>query len=223
MSRHVLGAVRAARFHRPVRERSWTWRGALGVVVRGPRGVEVGDVLSALEHTQDRDDGALLRCVTPSDEADWDGLATQGQAVLAAAEAGASGLPLTFVDVELTLDGIAILHALAWSECDATPLLEELSTRLGLSMRLLDLSRSPIAREEIGCGKPGCGAEGGGCSSCGTEGERMFKRILFEGGGQIAGRTDYLLFRPASSNGRSGPGSHAVKLTSGHRILARRS
>ena len=140
------------------------------MVVRGPRGVEVGDVLSALEHTQDRDDGALLRCVTPSDEADWDGLATQGQAVLAAAEAGASGLPLTFVDVELTLDGIAILHALAWSECDATPLLEELSTRLGLSMRLLDLSRSPIAREEIGCGKPGCGAEGGGCSSCGTEG-----------------------------------------------------
>jgi hypothetical protein len=130
----------------------------------------VGDVLSALEHTKEHEDGALLRRITSSDEEDWEGLETQGQAVLAAASAGASGLPLTFVDVELTFDGSAILHALAWDECDATPLLDKLAARFGLSMRLLDLSRTPTTREDAGCGKPGCGSGGGGCSSCGTEG-----------------------------------------------------
>ena len=42
-------------------------------------------------------------------------------------------------------------------------------------MKLLDLSRSPTAKDEpasAGCGKPGCGSSGGGCStgSCGTGG-----------------------------------------------------
>lgn len=140
------------------------------VVVRGPRGVELGDVLSALEAGKDKEDGDLLRRVTSHDEAEWNGLEALGQAVLAAATAGASRLPLAFVDVELTFDATAILHTLVWDECDATPLLDELGARFGYTMRLLDLSRAPVAREDNGCGKPGCGAESGGCSSCGTEG-----------------------------------------------------
>lgn len=81
-------------------------------------------------------------------------------------------LPLAFVDVEVTLDGVAILHALAWGECDATALLDDLSGCCGFTVRLLDLSRGPKleAPAAPGCGKPGCGSESGGCSSCGTGG-----------------------------------------------------
>src|SRR5207253_6390976 len=83
------------------------------------------------------------------------------------------GLPLTFIDAEMLLDGSAILHGLPWAECDATPLFEELSTQFGMTVRFLDLARSPIATEEpapAGCGKPGCGSESGGCTSCSTGG-----------------------------------------------------
>ena len=76
------------------------------------------------------------------------------------------------MDVEITLDGGAILHALAWDACDATALLDGLAARFGLAVRLFDLSRAPAAADHshAGCGKPGCGTESGGCSSCGTGG-----------------------------------------------------
>jgi hypothetical protein len=96
-------------------------------------------------------------------------------AALAGDAASAEGLPLTFVDAELTLDDHLILHGLAWDACDATPLFAELSERFGLTVRLLDLSQTAVTKDPKqaadGCGKPGCGTDSGGCSSCGTEGE----------------------------------------------------
>lgn len=139
------------------------------VVVRGPRGVEFGEVLVAPDHAAD-DDGAVLRVATSDDDADFESLEQRGRELLASAAASNSALPLAFVDIEVTLDGTAILHALAWDACDATPLLDELGARFGLAVRLLDLSRAPAAKENSGCGKPGCGTEGGGCSTCGTGG-----------------------------------------------------
>lgn len=138
------------------------------VVVRGPRGVEFGEVLVALDCGGE--DGEVLRVATPEDDAEFARLEATGQQLLAAADA--TDLPLAFVDVEVTLDGTAVLHALAWDACDATPLLEELGARFGLTVRLLDLSRAAIPPEpaEKGCGKPGCGSESGGCSTCGTGG-----------------------------------------------------
>jgi hypothetical protein len=142
------------------------------VVVRGPRGVEFGDVLVEPERFTAPDDGAVLRPTVPADDADGHRLDARGRELLAAADArgGELGLPLSFVDVEVTLDGTAILHALAWGECDATPLLDALGAGSGLAVRLLDLSRVPTANDpaSAGCGKPGCGSESGGCSSCGT-------------------------------------------------------
>jgi hypothetical protein len=90
----------------------------------------------------------------------------------ASAAAAARNLPLAFVDVELTADGSAILHALPWDACDATPLLEDLAARSGLAVRLFDLSRrvTPAEPAARGCGKPGCGTDAGGCSTCGTGG-----------------------------------------------------
>jgi hypothetical protein len=139
-------------------------------VVRGPRGVEFGEVLVALESADA--DGEILRPATPDDDTEAAARETRAQELLAAAttDADACGLPLSFADVEVTLDGTAILHALPWDACDATAFLESLAARFGFAVRLLDLSRTVITPEptEKGCGKPGCGSESGGCSSCGT-------------------------------------------------------
>ncbi|VTT96362.1 Uncharacterized protein OS=Blastopirellula marina DSM 3645 GN=DSM3645_23751 PE=4 SV=1 [Gemmataceae bacterium] len=140
-------------------------------VVRTVRGTELGEVMLALDGAGD--DGDVLRLATPDDEAAATRAGDTAQELLAAAADGAieHALPLTFVDVETTLDGFAILHALPWDACDATALLDQLAARFGLAVRLLDLSRSPTAKDEPstgGCGKPGCGTEsGGGCSTGG--------------------------------------------------------
>lgn len=151
------------------------------VVVRSPRGVECGLVLCepgekfspALSI-----EGELLRTATPEDDSSTDAARAREGALLTAANDAAAecGLPLTFVDAELTLDDHLILHGLAWDACDATPLFEDLSDRFGLAVRLLDMSQTPVAKDPKepsgGCGKPGCGSSGGGCSSCGTGGEK---------------------------------------------------
>jgi hypothetical protein len=149
------------------------------VVVRGPRGLELGTVLcEPAAHVSGAadPDGDLLRHSTAEDDAAAARHDALGRDVLAAADA--SGLPIAFVDIEVSLDGIAaVLHGLPWGGCDATPLFEQLSERFGLAVRLLDLSHAPTANDPpdpatAGCGKPGCGSEGGGCStgSCGTGG-----------------------------------------------------
>ncbi len=143
------------------------------VVVRGPRGIEIAEILVAPERFSGTDDGDVLRAATPADDAETSRLDAHSQALLADASSRGSelGLPLAFVDIEVTLDGTAILHALPWDACDATALLDELASRFGLAVRLLDLSRSPTANDPpaTGCGKPGCGSEsgGGGCSTGG--------------------------------------------------------
>ncbi len=150
------------------------------VVVRGPRGVEVGVALCepGEQFTSSLStEGELLRVATAGDEARVAASPEREAELLALAGAAAAdrGLPLTFVDAELTLDDRLILHGLAWGACDATPLFAELSARFGLSVRLLDLTQTPVTRDpqptSEGCGKPGCGSDASGCSSCGTEGE----------------------------------------------------
>jgi len=148
------------------------------VIIRGPRGTECGEVLIPTDSRFVRmtafDQGEILDVVTPKDLTRIDEFASKGQELLqiAAMRGGKLGLPMVFVDAEVTLDRTAILHILPWSECDATSLLDELSAETGLTVRLLDLSHkspeeSPTSK---GCGKPGCGSESGGCSSCGTGG-----------------------------------------------------
>jgi hypothetical protein len=138
------------------------------VVVRGPRGVELGDVLVSPELSAADPDGDILRIATSRDDDEAARLSELGQKVLA--KASDSDLPLAFVDVEVTLDGTAILHALPWDECDATALLDEFAARSGLAVKLLDLSQVAASKDPSGCGKPGCGSESGGCSTCGTSG-----------------------------------------------------
>lgn len=146
------------------------------VIVRGPRGVEPGFVLCEPDDQFApalSTEGELLRIATAEDERHAAALSDRGAELLAlACEAVTErGLPLTFVDAELTLDDRLILHGLAWDACDATPLFADLSVRFGLTVRLLDLSQTAVTKDPPatdGCGKPGCGTSSGGCSSCGS-------------------------------------------------------
>jgi hypothetical protein len=146
------------------------------VILRGQRGVEPGEVLVLLaDRFTTSQDGEVIRVATLEDDGEMLRLEIRAQELLAAASDGVvrRDLPLAFVDVEVTLDAVAILHALPWDECDATSLLDDLATRFGLVVRLLDLSRAVVPGDEKahgGCGKPGCGSESGGCSTCGTDG-----------------------------------------------------
>lgn len=145
-------------------------------VVCGPRGVEIGQSLGELTERLAESlsvEGELLRPATAEDEARAAAFpAREAQLLAISSDAAAErGLPLAFVDAELTLDDHLILHGLAWDACDATPLFDDLSARFGLTVRLLDLSQTQVSRDPKqaeGCGKPGCGTESGGCSSCGT-------------------------------------------------------
>ena len=151
------------------------------VVVRTPRGLELGDILceapDGFGESLDRvAGGELLRPASPTDQEEADaGTELASQLFTAATDAIATAdLPLSVIDVELLLGGSgAILHALPWAPCDADPLLAELSERFNIPVRLLDLATTPVAvdpPEKVPtCGKPDCGS-GGGCSSCGTGG-----------------------------------------------------
>jgi hypothetical protein len=151
------------------------------VVIRSPRGLEVGTVLCPATNRFARligpaADGELIRPATPEDLSLIEQLAERGGAVLAAADrlAAAAQAPVTFLDAEVLLDGTAaVLHAVAFGDTDLTPLLDTLSRECGLVVRLHDTARTPVAKdapEAAGCGKPDCGSGSGGCSSCGTGG-----------------------------------------------------
>ncbi len=146
-------------------------------IVRGPRGVEIGTALGELDERFAHPlpvEGDLLRTPTAEDETTAATFPAREASLLATATDAAAerGLPLTFIDAELTLDGRLILHGLAWDACDATPLFDDLSAQFGLAVRLLDLSQTRVTndpKQAEGCGKPGCGTDKGGCSSCGTD------------------------------------------------------
>ncbi|MFO0847401.1 MAG: hypothetical protein U0871_02415 [Gemmataceae bacterium] len=147
------------------------------VVVRTPRGLELGHVLGpALDRFAGTLDpsagGQLIRQVTEADAADADRCETACRRLLTAAEAHitSAGLPATVLDAEVLLDGAtAALHVLPWAAFDGDALAASLSAELGLTVRLHDVSRTPTLTDPpTGCGKPGCGSGEGGCSTGGS-------------------------------------------------------
>jgi cell fate regulator YaaT (PSP1 superfamily) len=140
------------------------------VVVQSARGAEVGSVLGeaptntfGLEFS-----GDILRRAGDQDMSASSTLRERAANLIRDAHERAQslGLPLLFIDCEILLDGRdAILHAVHWAECDATPLFEDLSRRHGLHVRLADLTTEP---KTAGC--PVCGEQKSGCDSCGSGG-----------------------------------------------------
>lgn len=136
------------------------------IVIHGPRGIEIGSLLVPAPPGMPIE-GDILRLANPVDFAAAERQEALGHKILTATEN--AGLSITFIDIELTLDGsAAILHGLPWDVCDPAELLDTLSRRFGIEVRWLDLSQAAAAKDPVGCGKPGCGAESGGCTSCGS-------------------------------------------------------
>lgn len=151
------------------------------VVVRGPRGVEIAEVLreATPRHAHflpNSSVGQLLRRCTAEDEQTQNQVRTRGQQLIERGQqlVGELHLPLVLLDVEVLLDGEhAVLHYLSETGCDVRPLVSTLSREFSLYVTLVDLSRpqEPSEEEHAGCGRPDCGHKGeGGCSTCGSGG-----------------------------------------------------
>jgi cell fate regulator YaaT (PSP1 superfamily) len=153
------------------------------VVVRSHRGVEVGTVLrpatprhaSFLPNTTL---GQLLRSVTLNDEQKLEAVRERGRQLFqrSVALVHEMDLPLELLDTEVLLDGEhAALHLLRWGDGDVRPLVSTLSREFALHIEIADLARPKEEDESHGCGREGCGKDGGcgscgsgGCGSCGT-------------------------------------------------------
>jgi len=144
----------------------------LTVVLRGPRGLELGSVLCDANASASFDlGGDILRVSEPADEVSRDVAARLSGDILDAANL--TDQAVTFLDCEVTLDRRgAILHALPWGDCRLDEHLAALSDRFDLAVRLFDVSQGkpPIDPPEpkTTCEKPGCGTAEGGCSTCST-------------------------------------------------------
>ena len=147
------------------------------VVVRSPRGLELGTALGEVAERfagqlDESAGGELLRTATDADRADAELARDLGHRLIDAADV--FGQPAAFLDAEVTLDRrAAVLHALPWGECDLDPLLAELSDRFGLAVRLLDLRRTATVTDppepKTSCG-PDCGTKDCSSGGCGTGG-----------------------------------------------------
>ena len=194
----------------------------------GPRGVEAGVVLCAPGEAFTPSlstEGDLLRAATDNDEARVAGFPERESELLAVASAAAAarGLPLAFVDAELTLDDRLILHGLAWGECDATPLFADLSAQFHLAVRLLDLSQT--------CGDARPGASRGRLRQARLRlrrrrlfvvrhrriERRVFDWFVLARQGEIRRRSDRVLRRPAAEDGRRRRNANAAGVVGSQR------
>jgi cell fate regulator YaaT (PSP1 superfamily) len=148
------------------------------VVVRTSRGQEFGTVLCPAtgghaHFLADAGGAELLRQASAEDNRLLARLSILSQQVFEEGRqlANQLRLPLAILDVDLLLDGQAIIQFLG-EPCDFTALTAALESKHRLSIRMENLALPPREAEaDRGCGKPDCGrTEGGGCTSCGSGG-----------------------------------------------------
>jgi hypothetical protein len=141
------------------------------VIVRTRRGLEVGDVLSPPDDTEDGRtfaDGELLRGVTVQDDLLLARLEKNRHAAYAACSAmlAENGVPAVLVDVEHLFDGQGLFFYFLG---DVTPELETYTSRLAETYDAKVQFRKFTETLIEGCG-PGCGTDEvkgrGGCETC---------------------------------------------------------
>lgn len=143
------------------------------VVIRSPRGLELGTVLGEATAASAAAAGEILRLATPGDQRDSMALQARAARLLQDLQALATerDLPLLPLDADLLLDGsegfIQVLH---WGEVPFTAIQEELAARHGVKVAFLDAGITPHNEADHGCGSgncSSCGSGGGGCSESG--------------------------------------------------------
>ncbi|MCU0879040.1 MAG: PSP1 domain-containing protein [Pirellulaceae bacterium] len=142
------------------------------VVCRTPRGLEVGEVLSAAEgRTSDAADGTLLRRITAQDDLLLARLERNREAAYRACEERLieRGIDATLVDVEHLFDGQSLYFYFLG---ETTPELDALTAELAEVYEAQVQFRKFTETLLAGCG-PGCGTDeaengcaSGGCSTC---------------------------------------------------------
>jgi len=151
------------------------------VIIDSPRGREVGTVLCPTSPRQSQilgspsSSGTITRTITAADEAILKQARLTEHLLFEAARqlAMSQALPLEILDVEMLLEGCALLQFVA--EREIAPLdgfVEALNQMFQLDIRLENLAPAPTVEEPQSCGKPDCGKTegGGGCSTCSTGG-----------------------------------------------------
>lgn len=137
------------------------------VVVRGPHGAQIGEIVRPAGKGGPGFGGELLRAAGPDDEACHARLSARARDLLTRGNALKAGVE--FLDAEIFLEGghAALLHVCP-PGTDLANVRRSLEQESGLVLTLHDLTR-PVVEPAGGCGD--CGS-GGGCSTggCGTGG-----------------------------------------------------
>lgn len=143
------------------------------VVIRGRRGLELGEVLLQSATNRPRlDDEFIGDLLRPASNDDFDSTEQNrryGQSLFqdAVKRAEFAALPVSLIDIEIALDRSgAVLHGLRFAPGDIQPMLATLGEEHRLIVRLYEVNGT-VEEDEHGCGS--CGS-GGGCGSCGTGG-----------------------------------------------------
>jgi cell fate regulator YaaT (PSP1 superfamily) len=151
------------------------------VVIRGERGLELGQVLRRATDRTARflgsgSVGELLRPAGPDDEEQSRRMQQRGAKLLrrGGEQIEQLGIPVALLDVEVLLTGThAVLHVVRWGECDLRELVRPLSVEFELSISLIEVGAPAQPHKEAhgcgSCGSGGCGSGSGGCGSgCGV-------------------------------------------------------
>ncbi|MCI0376711.1 MAG: hypothetical protein L0215_03820 [Gemmataceae bacterium] len=149
------------------------------VVIQSKRGLELGAVLCPASVRQSRllgaqSSGTILRLVESEDEAALTRLQALGHQIFDAGRrlAREQSLPLEILDVDMLLDGQALLQYVGGESDQIDAFADALEQSFALKIRLENLALPAPHEEHGGCGKPDCGRTegGGGCSTCGSGG-----------------------------------------------------
>ena len=206
--------LRPARLRRPVPRPHWPLARGDRVVVRGPRGVEFGEVLVA------PDNGARIRRRRRSPPRHGQRRRRIGRARPPAARS-CSRQP-SAADEPACRWPSWMSRSRSTAPRSCTPCRGTRATRPRCSTNSprgsasrCGCSTSPARpRREgarAGCGKPGCGSDRGGCSTCGTGGG-CSTGSCSRGIGEVGRRTDRVFRRPPAEDGSRRPRPHSAEL-----------
>jgi hypothetical protein len=148
------------------------------VVVRSPRGTDIGTVLCPATDRQARllgatPSGSLLRPVGAEDGARLEETRRRADAVFEASRrlAAQQNLAIDVLDVDMLFDGLQAVVQFVGDDSGLEGLARKLERIFAIAIRLENLAQpAPADEPDGGCGKPDCGHGAGSCTTCATGG-----------------------------------------------------